>query len=85
MTCHFPFQIQTFLESHTHENMGGVSSTFRGMYNCTDKIAHITNLYIFNNYFQFSAIESSLDSKSAPYHWRNELNFTEVNVSSEFF
>lgn len=41
-------RIQTFLESHTHENMGGVSSTFR-------------------------------DSKSAPYHWRNELNFTEVN------
>ena len=40
---------------------------------------------IFNNYFQFSTIESSLDSKSAPYHWRNELNFTEVNVSSDFF
>ena len=45
-------RVINFIESHTHENMGGVSSTFR-------------------------------DSKNAPYHWRNELNFSEVQVIQE--
>jgi len=45
-------RVINFIESHTHENMGGVSSTFR-------------------------------DSKNAPYHWRNELNFTEVQNIQE--
>jgi len=45
-------RVINFIESHTHENMGGVSSTFR-------------------------------DSKNAPYHWRNELNFSEVKAIQE--
>ena len=47
----FGFKMHTnvakFINLHTHENIGGVSSTFR-------------------------------DSKNAPYHWRNELSFAEV-------
>lgn len=42
-------RVAYFIESHTHLNKGGVSSTFR-------------------------------DSKNAPYHWRNELSFEEVEI-----
>lgn len=40
-------KVSYFIDSHTHSDKGGVSSTFR-------------------------------DSKNAPYHWRNELSFQEV-------
>lgn len=40
-------RVANFIDSHTHMDLGGVSSTFR-------------------------------DSKNAPYHWRHELNFSEV-------
>ena len=45
-------RVAKFINSHTHENIGGVSSTF-------------------------------LDSKNAPYHWRNELSFEEVQHIQE--
>jgi len=45
-------RVAKFINSHTHENIGGVSSTFR-------------------------------DSKNAPYHWRNELSFAEVQDIQE--
>ena len=45
-------RVAKFINSHTHENIGGVSSTFR-------------------------------DSKNAPYHWRNELSFAEVQNIQE--
>jgi hypothetical protein len=40
-------QVLAFINSHTHSDRGGVSSTFR-------------------------------DSKNAPYHWRQDLSFSEV-------
>lgn len=45
-------QVIDFLDSHTKQNVGGVSSTFR-------------------------------DSKSAPFHWRLDLNYSEVQYIEE--
>lgn len=48
----FHQSVREFLDSHTKQDTGGVSSTHR-------------------------------DTKSAPFHWRNELNFSEVQYIEE--
>lgn len=45
-------KVVEFLDSHTKQNVGGVSSTFR-------------------------------DSKSTPFHWRLDLNYSEVQYIEE--
>ena len=69
-------RVINFIESHTHENMGGVSSTFRG------KFLSKTNRY-WTGIIGISYMFITSDSKNAPYHWRNELNFTEVQNIQE--
>ncbi len=45
---HYHNRIKAFIQSHTHANIGGVSSTYR-------------------------------DSRNAPYHWKQDLTFKEVD------
>ena len=72
-------RVINFIESHTHENMGGVSSTFRGTY----IFIKILNRYFVVNENYWNVLYIISDSKNAPYHWRNELNFTEVQNIQE--
>ena len=62
-------EVRAFLKEHTKSNKGGVSSTFRFVFGLC--FPFFRGLYALNLTFR--------DSRTAPYHWKQDLNFSEVN------